>query len=616
MKLILATLALLAVGAYGACPNGCSGHGDCHDKDMCACHPGFKGADCSLRYCPKGIAWVTTSQGDINSNGNRHDASVYSVDRTHTSNEYYVLDQASGVGGTWENWPSFFFQGGDEGHFYMECSNRGTCDSKTGECICFTGYTGESCRRTTCPNDCSGHGTCETVKTLSTGDGKTYSLWDGEKSRACKCDPGFTGYDCAERNCPYGDDPLTQDQQHETQTVRVYVSDGSSATFGGSVRLSYKDYFGETWETDSINVEAYNALTAQERLDTAADVKSKLEALPNDVLSGGVTVTANRCTTAVGGDGTISVTGTAYAFSTHTADADGSVYVCDGEDVEFTVDGAGAMTLGVPTDAANVICEEVLHSGACLELRISFSQPGNLQSFTVDTDAVTAAGAETTAQGATGINSAVGDSREILNTAESLTASYNILTDVTKVCAADACSVTKSTNIIVVDADGTDFEVGVRFTLKCGSKSLGIYTVATTSATDITTTEVPPDCDGAAGFEVKLYLVSEYWKIAGADLTGFVAVGDRLKITSWTTITPAVYKVWTNGDDTLIEFNGQYSDQVHVDDTNTAISFSGAGTSEANECSDRGLCNREVGECECFKGYAGNACGLQNALSA
>ena len=58
-------------------------------------------------------------------------------------------------------------QGDDEGHFYMECANRGICDRKAGACKCFPGCAGAVCERTVCPNDCSGHGTCDFVPELA-----------------------------------------------------------------------------------------------------------------------------------------------------------------------------------------------------------------------------------------------------------------------------------------------------------------------------------------------------------------------------------------------------------------------------------------------------------------
>merc|ERR1711871_1886826 len=74
--------------------------------------------------------------------------------------------------GTWEAWPGDFYGSGhhdgaqDEGHFYMECSNRGLCDRKTGECECFDGYTGIGCSRLACPENCNGHGTCQSIDEL------------------------------------------------------------------------------------------------------------------------------------------------------------------------------------------------------------------------------------------------------------------------------------------------------------------------------------------------------------------------------------------------------------------------------------------------------------------
>lgn len=37
----------------------------------------------------------------------------------------------------------------------------------------------------------------------------SYALWDADKIRGCVCDPGYAGYDCSQRECAVGDDPMT-----------------------------------------------------------------------------------------------------------------------------------------------------------------------------------------------------------------------------------------------------------------------------------------------------------------------------------------------------------------------------------------------------------------------
>ena len=52
-------------------------------------------------------------------------------------------------------------------HAFAECSNRGTCNRGTGLCTCFDGFVGSACQRNSCPNDCSGHGICLSIKQLA-----------------------------------------------------------------------------------------------------------------------------------------------------------------------------------------------------------------------------------------------------------------------------------------------------------------------------------------------------------------------------------------------------------------------------------------------------------------
>lgn len=188
------------------CTNGCSGHGTCQSaiglKDTCTCYthldagvevPAWTGADCSLRTCPKAGAWAASASGNDD----------------HVSTT-------------------------------VECANRGTCDRASGQCICAAGYTGAACEREVCPNDCNGHGKCETQSQLaddvshnaddgvsslyyaipdSANDcancvgtkntGAMYdSAWDSKRSSGCNCDAGFRGPDCSLKECPSGADPL------------------------------------------------------------------------------------------------------------------------------------------------------------------------------------------------------------------------------------------------------------------------------------------------------------------------------------------------------------------------------------------------------------------------
>jgi len=165
ISLILA-LIFSAVSAY--CPNGCSGHGTCGTNDKCTCYnriddsePAWTGNDCSERTCPKSSAWVG------------------------------------------------YIQGANDAHPVVECSNKGTCDRKSGQCKCFPNYDGIACERTVCPNGCSNAGVCFTQAKLADEAGTTYDTpWDANKHVGCVCDLGRRGPDCSLVECPSGPDVL------------------------------------------------------------------------------------------------------------------------------------------------------------------------------------------------------------------------------------------------------------------------------------------------------------------------------------------------------------------------------------------------------------------------
>jgi len=132
---VCAAVLLCLLGcADGDCSmqNYCNGHGTCiNSTSVCSCYEGWGAAtditfysapDCSSRTCPSGRAWA-----DIPSSSTT-------------------------------------------AHAYAECSNRGVCDRSSGLCACFDGFTGAACQRNKCPNDCSGHGLCLSIKQLARSD--------------------------------------------------------------------------------------------------------------------------------------------------------------------------------------------------------------------------------------------------------------------------------------------------------------------------------------------------------------------------------------------------------------------------------------------------------------
>jgi len=295
-------VASLVASAYAACPNSCSGHGTCGANEVCTCYDGWgmggtAGGDCSDRFCAHELAWVDAPDKD------------------------------------------------GKTHQYAECAARGICDRETGECECFGGFEGKACGRQTCPDSCSGHGTCEYMNELTFGtvyndyyDASTTALskvgvgaihpgtdynWDADRARACSCDAGWSGINCAARMCPYGNDVMDTRLNrgasvvHQVQTITFYAggdNGGQAAADGSHSTTGYADFLdktfalrftsktNETYTTVPLALATATAAVAGDQcegpacvglVDLGTNVKNGLEGLPNHVVSEvAVTVTA------------------------------------------------------------------------------------------------------------------------------------------------------------------------------------------------------------------------------------------------------------------------------------------------------------------------------------
>jgi hypothetical protein len=139
--------------------------------------------------------------------------------------------------------------------------------------------------------ECSGHGTCETIKDIAFDDYQNvYTLWDKESTMGCKCDAGYGGADCSERMCKYGIDPLYTDDTtaRVTQTtVRIETSDFD--VLSGKYSLKFYDIFGEDYITKPLSVDGSGVVNGNTHCE---DVVQALKELPNRVVPG-VTCTQN-----------------------------------------------------------------------------------------------------------------------------------------------------------------------------------------------------------------------------------------------------------------------------------------------------------------------------------
>ncbi len=283
----------------------------------------------------QGPAWADTPAGDLNHDGLLSAAAETEVTisgQNFPQPEYFQSSSSSSLK------PKL-----GEAHFYAECSSRGTCNRQSGECKCFEGYSGSSCQRENCPNDCSGNGVCFSIKDIAakalnkvdsgsvsgsvsyTGVSTpfNYRLWDADSRRACVCDPGFAGFDCSLRMCPRGDDPMTTAQyscggecKFAQQTIRFDAAAVTSAAATATkvkFALKHVHWDGQVYKTED-KVISLGTAGASASIMTE-HVKQSLLNLPNGAISDIVvtckeTVSSAACTasTAIGASFDVAVT--------------------------------------------------------------------------------------------------------------------------------------------------------------------------------------------------------------------------------------------------------------------------------------------------------------------
>jgi len=607
------TLALLAATAHAKCPSDCSGKGRCGADDLCTCYPGYTGRDCSERTCQYGRSWADTPYG------RRFGADAQNSEKTGAA------------------------------HQYAECSDAGICDRKTGECQCNDGFSGDGCRYSACPNDCSGHGTCEFSSELATEgqlfevssrtpthirstNDRSYGVWDQHSTRACVCDPYWHGNDCSLRMCPKGDDPLTKsvknkiganaEQRNEIQTVTITAANsffddkGEYVGLGGTFTLTYTDAYGQEWTTRPIRVKTQlsgDTLSVDATNDKIKDTASRLALFDkHDVVGfdspvdGGLLNRNYVVKTSTAGSEIEIVGDVSDAIA---ANANNKVFLANQNTGEIGVKRA---LQELPNQVIPSITVDETITDVSNTYRITFSDAANAgdqQLLKCRVDACTTDGCQPRTAGLKGLFQVDGT---------------GVASNLISAATGDLTHYSGST--FYLGGLSTGAENGAKTSPSAYSADTITSSGLTNEAGAFVINWVQSFVGDDYGLSATHVIKSANGQVAAGnvvpvtDATPF-AVGDTVYVYHPTNGKSGVYSVIAKASTTITVDRAIATDGSAVDIVVKKIQASPCvveettkGSTELLECSGRGLCDESVGECACFEGYTGEACSRQTVL--
>jgi hypothetical protein len=587
------------------------------------------GSDCSERVCFYAHAFIDTPLGDLNADGKISMSVTYEEQTLDYNLEGYPIAYGSArnidKNQESERW--------DEAHFYRECSNKGICNRKTGQCDCFPGYEGEGCQRTTCPGTsagitCSGHGLCLSAY-HDLGD--WYTLWDKEKTMKCQCDAGYTGPDCSLRTCPQGPDPVKHSDKVTTSLQKIawgslaYNQDfqkmpGAFNTIvSGPVHwtVTVTDDYGDEWTTNTLTVDYHTDCSP--RASTQA-CYSKPIFNPADSHTDGEDhpESFDWYATATIAD---SLNNSLHALPNGAVDSPyvWMWYTGDATVIDIQANGA-----------ARLVCQT---SDNCVDTDTEYAftrdtaNTGDIKYPEADTIA--------TATDTVAKNAGYSGQTTFWNSPRTRYPDFNSLSDPDKkwwdcgridnkedvnVDGAALAGPGRISASALTDARGDKVvsAEGLCLYISSNNKIVTNYVVTYSYAADIFTDAT----DAVAVYEGQTQIgtsVSVHTKHLATGVQGWGPdVGNEETAPSnlinglvplVTVEEVGLYRYWDVNVDGYPALTYAKQDSDVIGD-NTLVS-----TYEADPCSKRGLCNLATGVCQCFSGYTGVACSAQNAIA-